>query len=248
MFQAETIGSARTFLADARRAGLSVFAADWRLPEAERWSAALASLERSRPQLSFLYATELDAALHARGNDNDVTQDVMARAASRINRARDVLASDGARLLTLLVGDHGMADVNNVIDPRPLLAKLNLPHSFVDSTMLRVWGDDASLARARRILERSGIAGEWLDAAALDERLAPTAGDPYGRAIWILPEGSIFAPSFVGGRAAGMHGYDLGTPSTFAALASDDPAALSCASLTDIGGLVRERLGLPNAA
>lgn len=244
LFQTDTIGGARTFLADARDEGLSVFTADWRLPEAQRWSEALNTLEHTRPDLSFLYATELDAALHERGTTDTAINPVLERAARRIQRAREILAEDGANLFTVLVGDHGMADVNAVIDPRPLLASLGLKHAFVDSTMLRLWGSDEDLSRARLKLERSGIAGSWLEAADLDARLAPTTGDPYGRAIWLLPEGSIFAPSFVGGRVRGMHGYDLGTPSSFAALASDDPRALRCASLSDIGGIVRERLGL----
>lgn len=244
MFQAETIGPARTFLADARRAGLSVFAADWRLPEAERTRRSIAELERSRPDLSFLYATELDAALHERGNHEGVTHDVLHRIAGSIQRAREALAQDGADVTTLLVGDHGMADVNTFIDPRPIVADLGATRAFVDSTMLRLWGDDASLARARSTLERSGVAGQWLDEDALRSRLAPTKDAPYGRAIWLLPEGTIFSPSFVGGRALGMHGYDISDPSAFAALASDDPAALECSSLTDVGAIVRAGLGL----
>lgn len=244
MFKAETVGSARTFLADARRAGLSVFAADWRVPEAERIRRSIAEIERSRPDLSFLYATELDAALHEKGNHEGVTHDVLRRIAASIQRAREALAQGGARVTTLLVGDHGMADVNTFIDPRPILADLGRARAFVDSTMLRLWGDDASLSHARSTLERSTIPGQWLDEDALRSRLAPTKDAPYGRAIWLLPEGAIFSPSFVGGRARGMHGYDIADPSAFAALASDDPAALECSSLTDIGALVRAGLGL----
>lgn len=244
LFQTESIGPARTFLADARAAGLSVFAADWRLPEAERWTQALRVLWETKPDLSFLYTAELDAALHTHGAAGSAIDPLLSRAARRVERAREALASDGASLITILVGDHGMADVTSVIDPRPILASLPIKQAFVDSTMLRLWGTDAELSSARLILERSGALGSWLSTADLDARRAPTAGDPYGRALWLLPEGSIFAPSFVGGRVRGMHGYDVGTPSSFAALASDDPAALQCDYLSDIGGLVRRRLGL----
>jgi hypothetical protein len=244
MFRAERVGPARTFLADARSAGLSVFAADWRLPEDARWAQANEAISRDKPDLTFLYAPELDGALHMRGNHDEAVSQMAAKIARRIAGARERLADDGASLTTMLVGDHGMADVDSVIDPRPLLAKIDVKHVFVDSTMIRFWGDDIALARARRTLEASGIAGSWLGTSQLEERSAPTEGSPYGQAIWLLPEGAIFAPSFLGGRVRGMHGYDLGTASSFAALASDDEGALRCASLTDIGGHVKAELGI----
>jgi hypothetical protein len=244
MFQAEAIGGARTFLADARRAGLSVYAAPWQLPEGERWTEALRALGRERPDLAFLYAAELDARLHERGNAEDVAGDVLERLAGRIARARELLTMDGAEVTTLVVGDHGMADVEAAIDPGAILAALGPARVFVDSTMMRLWGGEPALGRARRALEGAGIAGQWLDATALHERRAPTSGHPFGEAVWLLPEGAIFAPSFLGGRVRGMHGYDLGTPSSIAGLASDDPAALGLDALTDVAGLVRARLSL----
>lgn len=245
LFQATRIGPARTFLADARSAGLTVFASSWRQPEAERWASALDALARTRPDLSFLYATELDAALHAHGNREPVIGGVMTRLAPRVERAREILGADGSGLTTIVVGDHGMADVDATVDPRPLLAAIDLEHVFVDSTMMRVWGGGPALRRARGALERAGIGGAFLDAEALRARRAPMDGGPFGEALWLLPEGVIFAPSFVGGRARGMHGYDLDAPSCFAALASDDPLVLRAESLADIAGIVRERLAIP---
>jgi len=244
LFQAEMIGRARTFLADARQAGLCVFTANWRMPEAERWQNAFSTIEAMQPDLTFLYATELDGHLHEHGNANPSTDEVISRIAQRIGRAREILAKDARPFITIVVGDHGMADVTRTVDPRPCMARLRIEHSIVDSTMWRFWGNDAMLSGVRRELEFSNTPGSWLDLRSLRARSVPTAGAPFGQALWLLPEGMIFAPSWVGNKARGMHGYDIGTQSSLAALAADDAAISSCTSLTDVAPLIRKYMGL----
>jgi hypothetical protein len=81
-----------------------------------------------------------------------------------------------------------MADVECVIDPRSVLRHLDM-RSFVDSTMLRLWGDARQLERARRVLERSGLAGAYLDAEELRSRAVPVDAG-HADALWLLPEGT----------------------------------------------------------
>jgi hypothetical protein len=246
LFRADTIGRARTFLADARATGLSVYTSNWRLPEAQRWDDAFVSLQDRKPDLTFLYCAELDAHLHQFGNGDTRTHRVFSRIAQRISRAREILGTDGRPFVTIIVGDHGMADVTRIIDPRPLVGRLGMDRAIIDSTMLRFWADAANLSRARRELEQSGVPGSWLDLNALRTRGVPVTKAPFGQALWLLPEGMIFAPSWVGGKARGMHGYDVGTQSSEAALASDDPSISHCQSLTDVAGVIRGHLGLTN--
>jgi len=246
LFAAPDVGGQRTFLADARDAGLSVYAARWQLPEAPRWADAHAALERTTPDLSFLYSADLDAALHAHGNVGAATLEVIDRIAGNIERAREAMTRGGGELTTIVVGDHGMADVVDLVDPRDVVRRLDGVQLFVDSTMLRVWGDDAALDRARAELDRARWPGRWLDERALDARRAPVRGAPYGRAIFLLDEGVIFAPSWVGGRVAGMHGYDLVATSARAAVASDRAIPEECDSIVAVAGVVRRRLGLPS--
>jgi hypothetical protein len=244
LFNAPDVGGARTFLADARAAGVGVYAAPWQLPEPARWAHAHAAIRRERPDLAFLYAAELDGTLHAHGGRSDAAGEVLRRIGAELERAREEMGRGGGRVTTLVVGDHGMADVHTFLDPREVTARLAPARVFVDSTMLRIWGDDEALARSRRVLDGAGFPGRWLDLAALEARQAPTAGAPYGRGLFLLDEGAIFAPSYVGGRVNGMHGYDLGTPSASAALASDAPIPEGVASIADVAPLVRRRLGL----
>jgi len=234
LFHAREIGGAPTFLARARDAGLRVAVSDWRRPEAER----VRQLE-AMPQadLAFLYLSGLDAILHRTGTIDRDARD-WARAAVRwIKDARRALGAREVR--TLVVGDHGMAAVHTVVDPRPVLAKLATSElAFVDSTMLRISGAAPS---ARDALV--ALPGTTLDATALAERDAPTSR--YGDLIHVLPEGTIFAPSFVGGRVGGMHGYDRTARSADAALMSDAPLGPGLTRLEDVAPWVCGALDLP---
>lgn len=243
MFQASDIGGAPTFLADARDAGLSVYSAPWQLPEEQRWEHSLDALKNQKPDLAFLYATELDGVMHREGPNGPVALDAAVRIGTNIERARDIMSTDGSNLTTLVVGDHGMAEVNRFIDPRKMLARVGEMRLFVDSTMIRAWGTDNQLSQLRLEIEKENWPGNWLEGEALASRKVPK-NDIFGRAIYVLDQGCIFAPSFLGGRVAGMHGYDMGCSCSKAALVSDCPIDDNVKGIDDIASIVRNRLGL----
>jgi hypothetical protein len=245
MFTAPDVGGVPTFLADARAAGLSVHACRWQTQEPRRWEDSLLALRARPPDLAFLYAGELDRVLHADGSASRRAHETMARIGGNVQAAREAMSQGGAELSTLVVGDHGMADVHRLVDPRPALSALPVRlRVFVDSTMLRVWGPAADLDLVRRACEAQAFPGTWLDRRELESRQVPVRESLYGDAVFLLPEGAIFAPSFVGGRLAGMHGYDLSSSSARAALLSDQDLPVACRSLTDVAAIVRDRLGL----
>jgi hypothetical protein len=244
LFTAERIGGQETFLSEARKAGLRVFTAPWRMPEAERWELTEEVLRTRRPQLAFGYATEIDGALHRAGNGSRQAQDAARRVTTRIERAVEAMRAGGGEVTTIVVGDHGMADIHRTLDPRPLVRRLSGMRLFVDSTMMRFWGEDRQLDQARALLEAEGLPGRWLDTRALEERRAPVRDAPYGRAMFVLDEGTLFSPSFVGGTVRGMHGYDVDSHSALAAIASDRPIPAGVGALTDVAGWIRSLLGL----
>jgi len=246
LFQADAIGGQRSFLADARAAGLRVDASPWQLPEDVRWDEALQRAARSPADLTFLYATQLDGVMHRHGTRGPEATRAARAVATRIAHARDLL-SRGAELTTFVVGDHGMADVTRTADPRPVVEGTGV-RAFVDSTFLRVWGDAASLAKARGRFLAHDVPGKWLDRDDLAVRGAPVDGSPYGDAVAVLDEGVVFSPSFVGGVPRGMHGYDVASASASAALLSDAPLPSSLASLADVAPAVRSALGLGGGA
>jgi len=243
MFQASDIGGAPTFLADARNAGLSVYSAPWQLPEEQRWQHSFDALSQQKPDLAFLYATALDGIMHQEGPNGSLSVDAAQCIANNIERARDIMSTDGSNLTTLVVGDHGMAEVNNFVDPRKMLARLDEMRLFVDSTMIRAWGADKELSQLRLEIEKENWSGKWLQGEDLMSRKVPK-NDVFGKAIFVLEQGSIFAPSFLGGRIAGMHGYDTGCSCSEAALASDCPIDDNVTGIDDIATIVRNRLDL----
>jgi hypothetical protein len=248
LFQTNEIGGAPTFLAAARDAGMSVFAAPWQVPEKQRWQLVHEELKDNAPDLTFLYASELDAVLHKEGNNGDQAGDTIARIAANINRARDALSAKGGELHTLIVGDHGMGEIHTTIDPRKLVATLTPGQVFVDATMMRVWGDKKKLDKIERKVQAEGWPGQFLNQAALQQENFPTRGAPYGDAIFVLNEGAMFAPSFLGGACAGMHGYTMESQSQNSVVVSDSPLPPQINSLGDLAPHVLKLLELGSQA
>jgi len=243
LFQARRIGTATTFLQHAREAGLRVVATDWKLPEAKRVEQIEALPDAD---LAFLYLSGMDAILHRDGDMSTDARSWCLDAAGWIDRARRALSRSGREVRTLVVGDHGMARVTSVVDPRPATVRLRRVlrdgFLFVDATMLRIGGRHDELYEARKILRE--LPGTLLDAEGLAARNAPANGT-YGDLIHVLPEGALFVPSFVGGHVHGMHGYDRGTSSTEAAVLSDVPVNHRLHGLEDIAPSVLESLEIP---
>ena len=244
LFTARRIGEASTFLEDARQAGLAVYTAPWQLAEEDRWRHVEEHLRWHTPDLTMLYSPIVDGALH-RGGLRALDDARLGRPFERIRQVRELLASRGRDVTTIVVGDHGMADVHAVIDPGDV-AKQGVP-VFIDSTMIRAFSDDAGLARVRAHGERQGWPGRWLEGQSLVDRGIPAGDRRFPTGMFLLEEGAIFAPSFVGGRVAGMHGYDLSARSALAGLASDRPLPEDCRSLRDVAALVRGALHLGTA-
>jgi len=244
LFATERVGQATTFLSRARSAGVEVFASPWQLAEDARWQHTFESVRRRPAELTFVYASALDGALHHAGNESESARNALRTISERIDRTRELLARGGNKVTTLVVGDHGMADVQHVVDPRPLVARLAGVRVFVDSTLLRLWGPEGAIAEARRVLHGALPELTFLDREALAREQLPVAGSPYGDAIGVLPEGQLFSPSFVGGKVRGMHGYHPSGSSADAALLADFPIPAQVRSISDVASLVDAQLGL----
>jgi hypothetical protein len=110
----------------------------------------------------------------------------------------------------LLISDHGMANVNKSVD-------INMEKEFgragedtylyfIDSTMLRVWAfDERKKSEIEKYLKNLGC-GKVLNR---QERINyGITSKTFGNIIFLLNEGVVFSPSFMGHKAAkAMHGY-----------------------------------------
>jgi len=241
IFQTNNLGGYPTFLSQARDAGLRVAVSDWRKPEAER----IRDLQ-TLPQadLSFLYLSGLDAVLHRTGDITDSAKQWAAAAVRWIHQAQHTLTAHNRQVSTVVVGDHGMAPVGRTVNPTKLVKRIRQldPKAFlfVDSTLLRV----TSSSQAVRQIVATYSEGTFVEQTDL-EKLGVNV-DVYGNSMIVLPEGTIFSPSFVGGNVRGMHGYLPTGASAQAALLSS-MALPDTHRLEDVARVVPKLLELPGA-
>ncbi|MCH2109155.1 MAG: alkaline phosphatase family protein [Polyangiaceae bacterium] len=247
LFYAKEIGGQPTFLQQARAAGLSVFAAPWQLPEKERWRKVHEELAHTAPDLTFLYAAELDRVLHAEGNRGSQAEQVIADISANIERAQECLQSKPGELLTIIVGDHGMSDVLAHVDPTTVTQHFQPGSVFVDATMIRFYGTPQDIDLSEKLIADASWPGTFLREEGLRAAEFPTTGSPFGKAIFVLDEGVSFSPSFLGKAPQGMHGYTSEFESHAAAISADAPLPEGLHSLTDLSGWVLDSLNLESA-
>lgn len=122
---------------------------------------------------------------------------------------------DAGGTAAVFFSDHGMVDVTRGLrlDPRifDLRGRRRAVH-WVDSTIVRVWGEVSDL----RLVEQR-LVGAGVDVVPEEDRLRlGVATEVCGGILGVAPVGTMFAPNFFGARRAkGMHGYYPDEPSHF---------------------------------
>lgn len=157
----------------------------------------------------FVYTAELDALMHRVGIFHDSVAARLTRYSAFLRSMRATARERGLALTTILLSDHGMTNVTNVVDawnPMARAGRLGRDYlAFFDSTMVRVWGSTAaieaaaaSLASHGRLLSDDELRGFgcWFPARE------------YGDAVVLANPGVLIVPSFMGSSPiAAMHGY-----------------------------------------
>jgi predicted AlkP superfamily pyrophosphatase or phosphodiesterase len=114
----------------------------------------------------------------------------------------------------LFFSDHGMAEVTRHVDISAFL-KASLTRKsmviFVDSTMVRIWGNQKDLDYAREYLTRLDC-GKILTESDLERLQIDFQDNRYGDLIFLARPGTVFIPDYFHGseRVKGMHGYESG--------------------------------------
>lgn len=185
--------------------------------DSSRIEALKQAFAEHKHDLFMLYLGELDALGHRFGPLSpevgagirwiDCELEAIYKAALQVDSAVTVV----------VVGDHGMTQIDTVINVQKIIAMLCgsyglvLWHDFrifLDSTMCRIWGcsqkfkrfEPQFIAEFQAALEYSG---KWLVGSA----------DPaiYGEHIWLCKPGVLIYPDFFhcrGQPCAAMHGYE----------------------------------------
>jgi len=167
--------------------------------------------------LYMLYLSPLDSIAHKYGPLSEETGLALRDVDNQISELFADLKSHDPSVKLVVLGDHGMADVAQVLDAEEILRKVATELGltawkdykyFLDSTTCRIWGGSKRFESNENEfigrLERSfGATGHWLDGEWSKEL--------YGDYIWVCGEGTLVFPDFFhkGGLPyKGMHGYD----------------------------------------
>jgi len=166
--------------------------------------------EQQEPVAAFLGTADLDHAMHSSGLGSDAYHSAVQAACDAIEAIWSRLERRGNGASLCLVSDHGMAPVERsvTIELEEDFAGAGRRYGyFVDATMLRVWSEDSALIEAIRAhVEAQALPGSFLSP---EERERWGVGrEEFGQLLFLLDEGAMFAPGFMGRAAcAAMHGY-----------------------------------------
>jgi len=153
----------------------------------------------------------------------------------------------------IFFSDHGMTEVTRHVDISAFL-KASLARKrmviFVDSTMVRIWGNQKDLDYAREYLTRLDC-GKILTKGDLKRLRIDFRDNRYGDLIFLARPGTVFIPDYFHGfeRVKGMHGYEPGPVELDAVIILKGPSVPSVsidkARMVDIFPTMLNIFGLP---
>ena len=196
------------------RSGKKWMHSDWRKGDAYNLNEMQEAVEEGEVELAYLFTSKLDATMHKYGTRGAEVEAKVTEFAERVQSIYDAASKNYEQVNFYVFSDHGMADTKQVSDM--MLRWNKLPYIFGkdyvatwDSTMVRFW------FRGNEDVRRATT--EWLEQQpegkiVSDEQLKAWRcyweDGRYGDLFYLLPAGTIFAPSFMNQKwVNGMHGY-----------------------------------------
>ena len=162
---------------------------------------------------AFLHIGDLDGAGHRYGPWSDERKAALRRVDGVLAQIIAHACDKAGQVDLLILGDHGMVQVEHTLDVRPAIQRLKARglafDYFIDATLFRCWSQDASVLAA--------IRDEFKRFSGLIE-IGQTESLRYGLcyrhnrfwdACWQAESGLMFTPNFHNNheRLLGMHGY-----------------------------------------
>ena len=148
---------------------------------------------------------------HMTGTKSNFFHDKLSEYDSKLREIKtllDKIYDDNYRFVVL--GDHGMVDIDKYIDIRPLIKQVEKECDlkigedyvyFIDSTALRLWFKDKRKKEQCNYIVQNHIK-QYLDDFKVENEF-------YGDLIYVLKPGNVFFPDFFNTKKnKGMHGYN----------------------------------------
>jgi hypothetical protein len=174
-------------------------------------------IERGDAELGYLFLGRPDAIMHQHGTSGPEVDAGFDKLAADLRSLHELAQKHYRGVRFHIFSDHGMSDTVAASDLWPRWkkafrhAKYGRDYVAVwDSTMARFWfEDDGVREEARQFLTEAQDGGRIVSKRELTRWHCNFPGDKYGEMIYLLPPGTIFAPSFMNQRwVNGMHGYE----------------------------------------
>ncbi len=220
----------------------------WDVPEEQAFREVEEEIGRGVMRALMVYTPFLDGLLHAVGPFDPQARGALDRYQEVLRLWMKIAAGRYGEVRLFVFGDHGMAPVHSHHDIWSGLRSLSARAPgeylyFLDSTMARFWFFSD---RARN--EVMSFLGEQEYGRILHEQELADLGcafreQEYGEVIFLLHEGRILVPSFMGSQPVrGMHGYHPDDAHSHTALVTNTED-LSCPKdLRELHGLLRSEI------
>ena len=189
----------------------------------ERFSLALAAAKKNHA-LYFVFNSVPDAIGHKYGGNSPDTKLALSIMDKALKDFVEEFESRRPDTRFIIVGDHGMVDVENTIDLEEIIKakakkeKLRLGKDytfFLDSTLCRIWlhtakakGQFSSAITHDPSLLTHGV---FVDESIAKKYHIPYGDQRYGNLLWWANPGTMILPDFFHRKdesVKGMHGYD----------------------------------------
>lgn len=219
---------------------------NWSASEEENVRSLARSVSEGKMPFLFFYSPTLDGIMHATGTDSEETRSSIEGYQSLIRETIREARKKYDDMAVYICSDHGMVNVNRVIDLMTEIRKLPFREGkdylpFYDSTFARFWFFDEKAREAINAKLEGAEGGRLLSRKELvDLHLYFPSGD-YGESIFLTEAGTVIAPSFMGGGAPlAMHGYHPDDPGSDGILLSNREIPSTVNHIRNMAALLEE--------
>ncbi len=165
-------------------------------------------------EFAFWHVGDLDSVGHRFGPKSPELKKAVKRIDEKISEAVSFLKKRFGDLQLLIIGDHGMAEVQSCFDVAGYLRSLDIndekaPLYFIDSTMVRFWFSDTYQYECVENALRDLPEGRILTQEDKNRYHLNYRHNRFGDLIYLANPGVLFSPNYFQGKTSvkGMHGY-----------------------------------------